>query len=345
MTFFIELPKKPSARLVLKNQDRGIASTNPMLRRQPMMQRRTLALTLLLPLLLLASQAAAAVKTLTLADVEAMVAQKPAEGHYMLIDARPEIKYFGSHLPHAVSLPWMEMKERLDELPEDKATALVFYCGGLKCDLSAKAAALVEKMGYTDVSIFPEGEPGWRKEGNSPWVATSHIKMILNDRDRIALVVDARPFIKYNAGTIPGALNIPFQEWDKLKGLLPADKDTQLIFFCGGLKCNLSHKSAAAARAMGYTDVRTYAEGWPAWKKNSTRAFAMVNPKQEGQAAPAEAEAMVYEGEIGKEEFLKLVAEKPEGLLLIDVRPADEFEKAHIPGAINILDEKIEEHI
>ena len=291
-----------------------------------------------------ASLAFGAVKAVTLAEVEALVNHPTEEGKYLLIDSRPEIKYFEGHLPWAVSLPWQEMQERLDELPADRNVKLVFYCGGVKCDLSGKAAHLAVRKGYADVGVFAEGEPAWREAGKSPWVSTNYIKMVLNDRDRVALIVDARPAIKYNEGTVPGALNLPFQEWEKLKGLLPSDKNSQLIFFCGGFKCDLSHKSAAKAREMGYTDVRTYAEGWPVWKERSTRAFAMVNPKEGGRTVAGEAGPVLYEGEIAREELLKLLAEQPEKLLLVDVRPAAEYEKAHLPAAVNILDEEVADH-
>ncbi len=295
----------------------------------------------LLFLLLMAGSAFAAdVKQVTTAEVKGLLAKTPAEGGYVLIDARPDIKYFEGHLPGAINLPWADMKERLDELPADKNAQLVFYCGGPKCDLSAKAAALAIENGYKNVSIYNAGEPGWREGGESVWVSTGYIKMLLNDRERVALIVDARPQIKYLEGTVPGAINLPFQEWDKRVGMLPADKKTQLIFFCGGLKCDLSYKSAAKARELGYSDVRVYAEGWPAWKEGSTRAFALVNPQQPGGAVVA-AEAAPTTGEIGKDEFLKLIAEKPAGFLLVDVRPAADFKLGHIPGAMNIPDEEI----
>lgn len=291
---------------------------------------------------LLASQAFGAVKTITLAEIEALVAKTPEEGKYLLIDSRPDIKYFEGHLPWARSLPWQEMKERVGELPADKGTKLIFYCGGLKCDLSAKAADFAVESGYQDVSVFKEGEPAWKEAGKSLWVATGYIKMLLNDRERIALVVDARPVIKYNEGTIPGAVNIPFQEWEKRKGLLPADKNAQIIFFCGGFKCDLSHKSAAKARELGYTDVRIYAEGWPVWQEKSTRAFALVNPKDAGKVVAAE--PVLNTGEISKDELAKLMKEKPAGFLLVDCRPESDFKKGHLPGAINILDEKVGEN-
>ena len=50
-----------------------------------------------------------------------------------------------------------------------------------------------------------------------------------------AIVVDARPKkAKYDKGYIPSAISIPDSEFDKLNGKLPADKNTLLIFYCGG---------------------------------------------------------------------------------------------------------------
>lgn len=283
-------------------------------------------------------------KSVSFAEVKALLEKTPAEGGYVVIDARPENKFFEGHLPGAINIAWQEMKERLGELPKDKNTKLVFYCGGTKCDLSGKAAALAIDNGYKNVAVFNGGEPGWREGGESLWVSSNYIKILLNDRERVGVVIDARPQVKYLEGTIPGAINLPFQEWEKRKGILPADKTTTLVFFCGGLKCDLSHKSAAKARELGYTDVRTYAEGWPEWIEKSTRAFAMVNPKDPGAQAVA-AEAAPATGEISKAEFEKLLAERPAGFLLVDVRPAGDFAKGHIPGAINILDEEIGKNI
>lgn len=287
---------------------------------------------------------AAEVKQVSIAEVKALLEKTPAEGGYVLIDSRPEVKYFEGHLPGAINIAWQEMKGRLAELPTDKNTQLVFYCGGTTCDLSGKAAALAMENGYPNVFVFHDGEPLWRVSGESLWVSSNYIKMLLNDRERIGMVIDARPQVKYLEGTIPGALNLPFQEWDKRKGLLPSDKATTLVFFCSGLKCDLSHKSAAKARELGYKDVRTYAEGWPEWIEKSTRAFALVNPKDPAGKSVT-AEAAPASGEISKAEFEKLLAERPAGFLLVDVRPSADFAKGHIPGSINILDEEIGKNI
>ncbi len=298
---------------------------------------------LVLLILLIPALTMAKIQDLKLGDIEKMVSEKPEVGQYMLVDARPEIKFAEGYIPWAVSIPKQELKSRLAELPKDKASKLVFYCGGIKCTLSAEAAKIAEEAGYTNVYTFSTGMPSWKKAGNTPWVSSQHIKMVLNDPKRIAMIIDARPTLKYNAGTVPGALSIPFQQFDAMKGLLPADKNAQIIYFCGGYKCNLSHKSAKAARELGYKNVVTFAAGWPAWKKTSKRAFAMVDPNNKGAAVQA-TEAIAIEGEIKLDEFMTLMDNPSSKVLIVDVRPAEEFKQGHLKGAINILDETISKH-
>ena len=49
------------------------------------------------------------------------------------------------------------------------------------------------------------------------------------------MIIDSRPNKpKYVNGHIPTAVNIPDSQFDKLKGELPKDKNTLLIFYCGG---------------------------------------------------------------------------------------------------------------
>jgi len=299
---------------------------------------------LVLMFLLLPALAMAKVKDLNLSDIQSLVSQSPEIGNYLLVDARPEIKFAEGYIPWAVSIPKQELKSRLAELPKDQAIKLVFYCGGIKCKLSAESAKIAEEAGYTNVYTFSTGMPAWTKSGNTAWVSPQYIKMILNDPKRVALIVDARPALKYNGGTIPGALNIPFPQFALMQGMLPADKNTEIIYFCGGFKCNLSHKSAQAAQALGYTNVKTFAAGWPAWKHASKRAFALVDPNNMGGTAPA-AEAMIVEGEIDADLFKKMLSNPSPKVLIVDVRPADEFKQGHLPGAINILDETVGKNI
>ena len=82
------------------------------------------------------------------------------------------------------------------------------------------------------------------------------------------MIIDARPFKpKYIKGHIPMAVSIPNTKFDKMTDQLPQDKNALLIYYCGGLKCKLSHKSAKKAEALGYTNVKVFAKGYPAYMK------------------------------------------------------------------------------
>ncbi len=51
----------------------------------------------------------------------------------------------------------------------------------------------------------------------------------------LMIIVDSRPKrAKFDKGHIPSAISIPDTQFDKLKGKLPADKATPLVFYCGG---------------------------------------------------------------------------------------------------------------
>jgi rhodanese-related sulfurtransferase len=50
----------------------------------------------------------------------------------MLIDARPPHKYTKGHIPTAINIPFSQFDELKNQLPENKSTVLIFYCGGQK---------------------------------------------------------------------------------------------------------------------------------------------------------------------------------------------------------------------
>ena len=128
-------------------------------------------------------------------------------------------------------------------------------------------------------------------------------------------IVDSRPAArKYDKGHIPGALSIPDSSFDKMTDKLPANKADRLIFYCGGLKCMLSHKSAFKAEKLGFTNVAVYAEGFPDWKENGGLVGISVS-------------------------HLKSMMDSGSKMVVIDSRPkARKYDKGHIPGAISIPD-------
>jgi rhodanese-related sulfurtransferase len=49
------------------------------------------------------------------------------------------------------------------------------------------------------------------------------------------MLIDSRPKKnKYDKGFIPSAISLPDSKFDELKGKLPRDENTPLVFYCGG---------------------------------------------------------------------------------------------------------------
>lgn len=61
----------------------------------------------------------------------------------------------------------------LAELPQSKATKLVFYCGGEMCRASDSAAARAVQAGYTDVNVMRAGIRGWKSAGQTTQIPRS----------------------------------------------------------------------------------------------------------------------------------------------------------------------------
>ncbi|MBK5275307.1 MAG: sulfurtransferase [Desulfuromonadales bacterium] len=77
---------------------------------------------------------------------------------------------------------------------------------------------------------------------------------------------DTRPLPRFQEGSIPTAVNLPYPAFDKLaEMLLPKDKSALVIFYCAGPTCSMSPGSAAKAQKMGYTNLKVYKDGMPGW--------------------------------------------------------------------------------
>ncbi len=286
--------------------------------------------------------AKAAFKTFpTIVDVGFMAkhATIPKRNDILIVDSRPRArKYDKGHIPTAISIPDREFDKHVAMLPKDKATTLVFYCGGLKCPLSHKSAFKAEKLGYTDVKVFAAGYPAWLKAGNLGAVSGAYIKKLIDSNAKM-MIVDARPKArKYDKGHIPTAISIPWREFDKHVAMLPADKKTLLVYYCGGFKCTLSPKSAMKAMDMGYTNVKIYPAGYPEWVKmygaGPKKTSEMVMPG--AKMATLDIKPGPEQGSISIASFKKVYTESPKELYLVDVRDGPEFKAGTFKGSINI---------
>ena len=274
----------------------------------------------------------------------------PPKPGVTLIDSRPAGRKYGpGHIPGAINIPDSDFEKlAATMLPADKGQLLIFYCEGFECALSHNSAFKAEKLGYTNIRAYAAGYPEWAKKGGQSAVSAQYIKKLAADKAP-HLLIDARPKRTSDKGMIPGSINISDSEFDKHVDKLPADKATPLIYYCGGLDCVLSDKSAAKAKALGYTDVKTYPEGYPGWVKLFGEAPAAAAAPAAGAAPAAAASATIVpgkeKGSIDVASFEKIMAETPDAIMVVDVRDAKEFAAATVKGAVNIPMNELEKKI
>lgn len=268
----------------------------------------------------------------------------PPRKDVTIIDARPAARqYDPGHIPGAVNIPDSRFDQMTNLLPEDKAKLIIVYCGGLECPLSHNVAHKLEKLGYTNIKVYPEGNPEWAKRGLALAVSTAYVKKLIDDKEKF-LLIDARPKRVFDKGYIPGALNISDTDFEKNVDKLPADKGMLLVYYCGGWECVLSDKSAEKARKLGYTNVRVYNAGFPEWAK----AHPTLVAGGEAPAAGAKAPEIVGgkdKGSIAVASFDKVVKEAPDSVLLVDTRDAKEFAAGTIKGAVNVPINALEKQV
>ncbi len=82
-----------------------------------------------------------------------------------------------------------------------------------------------------------------------------------------AVFIDSRSREEFNAGHIPGALNIPLEEnKEGLKnGRLPYSQDHVLVVYCEGGGCQTSIALAKLIHALGFRNIRIFSDGFGEW--------------------------------------------------------------------------------
>jgi rhodanese-related sulfurtransferase len=219
------------------------------------------------------------------------------------------------------------MKRLLVAMMAVALLALVAGCAGkgngAKPAAPAAAAATAVPAGAPGTQV--EGDPLVMPAVKPDWfyhdlVDVEFVKQYVTiPKPEGVVLIDSRPYeAKFVKGYIPTAVSLPDTKFDELAAkVLPADKKALLIFYCEGYTCKLSHKGAAKAEKLGYTNVKVYAGGYPEWVAKGN--------------VPA----------VGIEYVHELVG--GEGVyLLVDSRPANKFHEGSIPSAVGISDTDFE---
>jgi len=97
----------------------------------------------------------------------------------------------------------------------------------------------------------------------SETISTSDLHRAIEDGT--VVVLEALPPDYYEAQHIPGALNLPLDDVETRARKLVPDHRQAIVTYCSNTSCNNSTLAAQRLQAMGYLDVRKYADGKQGW--------------------------------------------------------------------------------
>lgn len=182
----------------------------------------------------------------------------------VVVDARNSEEFQEVHIKGAINIPEKQFSEHLDLLPTDKSTRIIFYCNGVKCGKSKKAAQKAVEIGYSNIFVYAEGMPVWEEMGMPIYAGPDYEKRVETSKilptDLQALIksgtdtftlVDVRDADEFAEGHIPGSMNIPVTSFASQSDLL--EKTKKIIVYCnsGGRSYNAYRK----LMKLSYKDI------------------------------------------------------------------------------------------
>jgi rhodanese-related sulfurtransferase len=192
--------------------------------------------------------------------------------------------------------------------------------------MSTKSAGLAKKMGYANVKVMLQGEPGWEKAGHH-LVASQKLVETGN-----IVLVDVRTPSEVKQSHIPRAVNIPMANLADAKDDFPSRKAAPIVIYGSN---GDTKKAADIIREWGYKKVSLVPGGLEGYKAKG------------GEVATGEAASEIVwkrklgEGEVTVEEFMK-AASGTAGQVILDVRTKEEVADGMFKNAIHIPLDEIE---
>lgn len=275
----------------------------------------------------------AAAETITLAEVEKLVALGPDKGRYTLIDSRPALKFKEGAIPTAINLPYPAFDKNAAQLPADKNSFIIFYCSGVTCNMSPGSRIKAKALGYTNIKVFVEGMPAWLSR-NYGVLSALAFKDAYKDISYVLL--DARPADLAGKGFITGAVTFAAADKKALKLLPKKELKAPVIVYDGDGKGNAARIADGIVKA-GFSNVMVLSDGLAGWKQAQL-------PLETGK--PATAVTYIPKpkpGEFPVEQFVKMIEAIPADALILDVRNKEELQDGAIKGSVNIPADEIEQ--
>jgi rhodanese-related sulfurtransferase len=292
-------------------------------------------------------------------DVRAML----ADGRELaILDLREELIFSEGHLLFARSLPLSRLELKMAALVPRRSTRIVL------CDaavgLAERAADVLTRAGYTDLSVLNGGIAAWAAAGfelfsgvnvpskafgefvehksQTPSIAADELDALMRAGTNM-VVLDSRPFDEYSRVSIPTAINVPGAELVlRARDVVPSDETLVVVNCAGRTRSIIGAQSLINAGLPNkVVALRNGTMGWnlAGLECDSGKNRRVLDVSGDGLAwaksAADEVARRLDIARIDRETLERFRAEKDRTLYVFDVRDPPEYAAGHFPDAVS----------
>jgi rhodanese-related sulfurtransferase len=306
-----------------------------------------------------AAASTAKLRPVSAAAVKAMLGDG---GELALIDVREELTFSQNHLLWARNAPLSRLELRFAALVPRKSTRIVLTDDN--DGLSQRAAAVLVRAGYSDLSYLDGGTAAWEKAGfvtfsgvhvpskafgefvehdsGTPSVSAQELDALMRSGTKM-VVLDTRPFDEYRRVSIPTGINVPGAELVlRVHDIAPAP-DTTIVVNCAGRTRSIigAQSLINAGVPNKVVALRNGTMGWHLAGLTCASGKSDRAPDfSRGGMAWAKSAAEKVARKFGVERTDRATVERwradaTRTTYVFDVRDPAEYKAGHFPGAIS----------
>ncbi len=281
-----------------------------------------------------------------------------------LLDAREEVPYSYRHLLMAACVPLSRL-ELLVDASVPRRSARVVWCDDGE-GLAARAAARMNALGYTNVTVLRGGIAAWEAAGyriysgvhvpskafaevvehamGTPWITVEKLKQWIDTKADIALF-DSRSFEEFHGNSTPTAISVPGAELAYRFADMVSSPATTVVVNCGGRTRSIIGAQSLINAGVP-NKVVSLKNGTQAWHlsgfeilKGSNAKPPAVSPQGHEAAKKAAQQVAAKFGVacIGEATLARWQTESDTRTLYVfDVRDPAEYTAGHVPGMKNV---------
>ncbi len=279
-----------------------------------------------------------------------------------LIDVREELTFSQNHLLWARNVPLSRLELRFARLVPRKGTRIVLCDDG--DGLAARAAAILSRAGYSDLSFLDGGIAAWEQAGfvtfsgvhvpskafgefvehdsGTPNVSAQELDALMRNGTKM-VVLDSRPFDEYTRVSIPTGINVPGAELVLRARDIAPSPDTLIVVNCAGRTRSIigAQSLINAGVPNKVVALRNGTMGWHLAGLTCASGETGRTPDYSSKGlawAKAAADKVAQKfgvTRIDRKTLDNWRQDETRTTYLFDVRDPAEYEAGHLPGAVS----------